>query len=125
MCTIQHEVGYFTSFDFGFGIHPLTFNEIATAQKADWALQQNKDKYKKMLVENMNLLCKDGKLVMPKSLQHRAVSWYHNYLQHSGNTCLEETLMSKTVDPVKFIEDNQNSMGNSLLKLSELPHGKL
>ena len=73
-------------------IYPLTVKEIAAAQKADRALQQNKEKYKKMLVENTNILCKDGKLVIPKSLQHRAVSWYHHYLQHPGNTRLEETL---------------------------------
>ncbi len=45
-------------------IYPLTVKEIAAAQKADRALQQNKDKYKKMLVENTNILCKDGKLVI-------------------------------------------------------------
>ena len=38
------------------------------------------------------MLYKDGRLVIPKSLQHRAVSWYHHYLQYPGNTCLEETL---------------------------------
>ena len=27
-----------------------------------------------------------------KSLQHRAVAWYHHYLQHPGHTRLEETL---------------------------------
>jgi hypothetical protein len=45
-------------------IYPLTIKEIAPAQKADQALQQNKDKYKKMLVQNTNILCKDGKLVI-------------------------------------------------------------
>ena len=38
------------------------------------------------------VLNKDGKLVIPKSSQHRAVSWYHHYLQHPGNTRLEEML---------------------------------
>jgi hypothetical protein len=33
-----------------------------------------------------------GKLVIPQSLEHHAVSWYHHYLQHPGNTCIEETL---------------------------------
>ena len=40
----------------------------------------------------MPVFCKNGKLVIPWSLQHRAVSWYHHYLQHPGNTRLEETL---------------------------------
>ena len=31
-------------------------------------------------------------MVIPKSLQKLAVAWYHHYLQHPGNTRLEETL---------------------------------
>ena len=31
-------------------------------------------------------------MVIPKVLQHRAVSWYHHYLQYPGHTRLEETL---------------------------------
>ena len=31
-------------------------------------------------------------MVIPTSLQQRAVAWYHHYLQHPRNTCLEETL---------------------------------
>jgi hypothetical protein len=73
-------------------IYPLTVKEIADAQQADRTLQKEKDKYKVNLIENTNVLCKDGKLVIPKSLQQRAVSWYHHYLQHPGNTRLEETL---------------------------------
>ena len=73
-------------------IYPLTVKEIANAQAADRTLQKEKDKYKLNLIENTNVLCKDGKLVIPKSLQQRAVSWYHHYLQHPGNTRLEETL---------------------------------
>jgi hypothetical protein len=38
------------------------------------------------------VFCKNGKLVIPRSLQHCAVSWYHHYLQHPGKTRLEETL---------------------------------
>eukprot|EP00804_Cyclotella_cryptica_P022172 CCRYP_011627-RA/>CCRYP_011627-RA protein AED:0.47 eAED:0.47 QI:0/0/0/1/0/0/3/0/118 len=44
------------------------------------------------LIENIKVLCKDGKMVIPKSLQHRAVAWFHHYLQHPGTTRLEETL---------------------------------
>ena len=72
-------------------IFPLTVKEIAKAQKADHTLQKQ-EKYESILIENTSVLCKDGKLVIPKSLQHRVVSWYHHYLQHPGNTCLEETL---------------------------------
>ena len=38
------------------------------------------------------MLCKEGKLVIPKTLQHKAVAWYHHYSQHPGHTRLEETL---------------------------------
>jgi hypothetical protein len=44
------------------------------------------------LVEDAQVLCKDGKIVIPKVLQNCAVSWYHHYLQHPGHTHLEETL---------------------------------
>ena len=38
------------------------------------------------------MLFKNGKLVIPKTLQYKAVAWYHHYLQHPGHTRLEETL---------------------------------
>jgi hypothetical protein len=38
------------------------------------------------------VLCKDGRLVIPKRLQYRAIAWYHHYLQLPGHTRLEETL---------------------------------
>ncbi len=40
------------------------------------------------------MLCKNGKLVVPASLQHRAIAWYHHYLQHPGHARLEETMRS-------------------------------
>eukprot|EP00804_Cyclotella_cryptica_P013500 CCRYP_017224-RA/>CCRYP_017224-RA protein AED:0.45 eAED:0.45 QI:3/-1/0/1/-1/0/1/0/112 len=71
-------------------IYPLTIREIAEAQQEDESLL-NKG-YSTQLVENIKILCKDGKMVIPKSLQHRAVAWFHHYLQHPGTTRLEETL---------------------------------
>ncbi len=50
-------------------IYPLTVKEIADAQLADQTLQREKDKYKINLIENTHVLCKDGKIVIPKSLQ--------------------------------------------------------
>jgi hypothetical protein len=40
------------------------------------------------------VLCKNGKLIIPASLQHRAVALYHHYLQHPGHSRLEETMRS-------------------------------
>ncbi len=75
-------------------IYPLTVKEIAQEQKKDKSLLKltKEDKYKLVLVENTEVLCKDGKLVILKSLQHRTVSWYHHYLQHPRHSRLEETL---------------------------------
>ncbi len=40
------------------------------------------------------VLCKNGKLIIPASIWHRAVSWYQHYLQHPGHSCLEEIMRS-------------------------------
>eukprot|EP00804_Cyclotella_cryptica_P000397 CCRYP_008717-RA/>CCRYP_008717-RA protein AED:0.29 eAED:0.29 QI:0/0/0/1/0/0/2/0/315 len=75
-------------------IYPLTVKEIAQAQTTDATLKKlsRHDKYSTQLVEDTHLLCNDGRMVIPKALQNRAVTWYHHYLQHPGHTCLEETL---------------------------------
>jgi len=75
-------------------IYLLTTRDIAEAQKKNLELNTMTDKYghTTQLVENTKVLCKDGKMVIPTILQHCAVAWYHHYLQHPGNTCLEETL---------------------------------
>ena len=75
-------------------IFPLTISEIAEERLKDKALQQQKVlmKLEETLIKNTYVLCKEGKLVIPKTLQHKAVAWYHHYLKHPGHTCLEETL---------------------------------
>ena len=75
-------------------IYPLVVKKFAQAQINDKSLEklQKHDKYTNPLIEDTQLLCKDSRMVIPKSLQHRAASWYHHYLQHTGHTHLEETL---------------------------------
>ena len=75
-------------------IFPLTVEEIAKVQKKDKVIQKDKQdlNYESKLVENIYVLCKDGRLVIPKKLQLRVIAWYHHYLQHPGHTRLEETL---------------------------------
>jgi hypothetical protein len=46
------------------------------------------------LIEDTKVLCKNGKIIIPKSVRHRAVSWYHRYLQHPGHSRLEEMMRS-------------------------------
>ena len=66
--------------------YPLTVKEIALAQERDLVLKKlsKTDKYSTQLVEDTQVLCKYGKMVIPKVLQRRAVSWYTHYLQHPG-----------------------------------------
>ncbi len=46
------------------------------------------------LIEDTKVLCKNGKIIIPTSLWHRASSWYHHYLQHPGHLHLEKTMRS-------------------------------
>jgi len=75
-------------------IYPLITREIVEAQEHDPDLKTRADKegYSTQLVENITVLYKGNKMVIPKCLQHRAVAWYHHYLQHPGTKHLEETL---------------------------------
>ncbi len=83
-------------------IYPLTIVEIAKAQKKDQYLkiyykQNAKTPEKAMrfqLIENTKVLCKDDKVIIPASLQHRVVCWYHHYLQRPGHSRIEETMRS-------------------------------
>ncbi len=80
-------------------IFPLTTPEIAQVQKADSKLKHcfrcNAviDKGLEVrLIDDTYVVCKDGKMMIPKPLQRCAVLWYHHYLQHPGHTRLEETM---------------------------------
>ena len=63
-------------------IFPLTISEIAEEQLKDKSLQQQKVltltnielKLEETLIKNTYVLCKEGKLVIPKTLQHKAVA---------------------------------------------------
>jgi hypothetical protein len=80
-------------------IFPLTTPEIAEAQKANVKLKHCfrcnavLDKALEVrLIDDTYVVCNDGKMIIPKPLQRRAVLWYHHYLQHQGHTRLEETM---------------------------------
>jgi hypothetical protein len=45
-------------------------------------------------IEDTKVLFKNDKLIISASLRHRAVSWYHHYLQHPGHSRLRETMRS-------------------------------
>jgi hypothetical protein len=80
-------------------IFPLTTPEIAEAQKANAKLKHcfkhNAVLDKGLdvrLVDNTYVVCKDGRMIIPKSLQRCAVLWYHHYLQHPGHSRLKKTM---------------------------------
>jgi hypothetical protein len=83
-------------------VYPLTLIEIADAQRKDRELKVYFKKNAIMpqkdigihLIEDIKVLCKNGKEMIPTSLWHRAVSWYHHYLQHPGHSRLKETMRS-------------------------------
>jgi hypothetical protein len=83
-------------------VYPLILIEIADAQHKDQELKIYFTKNAKMpqkdiglhLIEDTKVLCKNGKVIIPTSLWHRAISWYHHYLQHPGHSRLEEMMRS-------------------------------
>jgi hypothetical protein len=83
-------------------MYPLTLSEIADAQRKDREQKIYFKKNAKMpqkdiglhLIEDTKVLCKNEKLIIPTSLRHKEVSWYHHYLQHPVHSRLEETMRS-------------------------------
>ena len=111
-------------------IYPLTVSEIAEEQAKDKSLQKQKSisNVEETLIENTYVLCKNGRLIIPKTLQTRAVAWYHHYLQHPGHTRLEETLRAAMywknlrVDVRSFVKTCKSCQVN---KKKKLKYGKL
>ena len=87
-------------------IYPVTIAEVADAQRRDSALKkyfkrdykpEKRDKISLKVLDDIELLTyadetRGHRMVVPKSLQHKVVTWYHYYLQHPGHTRLEETI---------------------------------
>jgi hypothetical protein len=81
-------------------IFPLITQEIADAQKADgklkYCFKRNAvlDKGLEVsLVDNILLVCREDRTIIPKPLLQGTVLWFHHYLQHPGHTsCLVETM---------------------------------
>jgi hypothetical protein len=82
-------------------IYPLTAQEVADALRVDPTIKHcfksnhvfDKD-FDIRLVDETSVVCKNGRMVIPKPLQRHAVLWFHHYLQHPGHTCLEETMQA-------------------------------
>jgi hypothetical protein len=81
--------------------YPLAYADIAEKQTEDANLQatfQNeRARYRKNVFAHSDtsfeLICNhEDKIVLPVSLQEKAVQWYHTFLMHPGETRMELTL---------------------------------
>ncbi len=72
-------------------IFPLAAPEIGEAQKANskhcfkcnTVLDKGVDV---RLIDNMHVVCKDGRMIIPKPLQRHAVLWYHHHTCSTQDT---------------------------------------
>ncbi len=75
---------------------PLKPTLIAYEQKRDKqlmkSLQTSSPTYDEKNVEGVSLITYNDKIVIPKILRERVLSWYHHYLVHPGATRMEATM---------------------------------
>jgi hypothetical protein len=78
---------------------PVKYRTIAKAQKKDEVLLQkllSHDDYREIPFrggdKTHDLICKNGKIFVPQTLQRRLVHWYHKMLCHPGETRTELTI---------------------------------
>ena len=76
--------------------HPISYKTIMAHQLKDKHLLKCSKADKNYTVKTFQgadkvrkLICYKEKIVIPKTLQKRVVSWYHNHLQHPGETRTE------------------------------------
>ena len=79
--------------------YPLSYPELSAKQKADKKLQKDLKDNKRFKKEDykfsdktFQLILRDDKIVVPKSLQRRAAQWYYDQLLHTGETRMELTI---------------------------------
>jgi hypothetical protein len=70
--------------------------------------KQNRQ-YSTQFIEDTQVLCKAGKMVIPNVLQHRVVSWYYRYLQHPGHTRLERCYKQQSIGQVLYTPSDRMS----------------
>ena len=73
---------------------PMKPRYIAKKQREDkefWRKAKD-SKYEIKKIEGEELLCYNGKIFIPPSLEQPILSWYHDYLTHPGQTRTEATL---------------------------------
>lgn len=95
---------------------PLSFRILAQEQQKDETLKKVTNKVKGYSIISFHgrekdrlLILKDGKIVIPKSLQQRIVTWYHTMLYHLGKTRIEESIRQHFT----WKDKNLKSIGNA------------
>ena len=81
-------------------LHPTSFKTIMRFQQKDKSLIEiAKEKPKDYSIKQFHgagkkysLICRRGKIVIPKQLQKTLVEWYHSVLSHPGETRTELTI---------------------------------
>jgi hypothetical protein len=74
--------------------YPLSYAEIASKQKEDTTIKRLMRKSPKRYViqerkfsgSTHQLVTREDKIVLPTSMQRKAVEWYHQILCHPGET---------------------------------------
>ena len=80
-------------------INPLTAQEVTDTHRVNATIKHcfkrnhvfDKD-FNIRLVDKISVVCKNGRMVIPKPLQRSAVLWFHHYLQHPEHMRREETM---------------------------------
>jgi hypothetical protein len=76
-----------------FPIHPPLIKKYQdTDKQLKLLVQKNSKDFATKTVEDVELITFKGKIYMPKQLQSRVVTWYHEYLTHPGEKQTEETI---------------------------------
>ena len=83
-------------------IYPLTTREIALVQQQDSDLntQAKKEGYSMKLVKNIKVLCKQGKMVIPKSLQRCTVFGFTTTCNTHGPNILKKPFVFQCLGKV-------------------------
>jgi hypothetical protein len=81
---------------------PLTYENISVEQAKDNDLMERYHRlttYERKIFrwgdESYDLITREGRIVLPKSLQEKAVEWYHTLLFHCGETRTELTIAQR------------------------------
>jgi hypothetical protein len=82
-------------------IYHLTAQDVAEAQRVNATLKHCfkcnhvfNNNFNIRLVDKKFVVCKNGRIVIPKPLQRHAVLWFHHYLQHPRHTHLKKTMQA-------------------------------